>query len=244
MLEATRPRAGEQVLEVACGAGRVGLRAAELVGDAGSVLCTDFAEEMVAAVRDRAAELGLANVEAEVMDAEQMRFEDGVRFDVALCRMGYMLMSDPNRALVNTRAALRPGGRLAFAVWGTAEANPWISLIFDSVMKELGAPPPAPGSPGPFSLGSPGRAEQAAREAGFTGVRVERLEVDRVYESPASWWDEVLTLSRPIETLLAAMDDHPRAAARAAALEAVERYRQDDGQLHVPAEVVGVSAVA
>ena len=50
------------------------------------------------------------------MDAEQMSFDADDRFDVALCRMGFMLMSDPARALENTHAALRPDGRLAFAV--------------------------------------------------------------------------------------------------------------------------------
>ena len=52
------------MLEVACGAGRVGFQAAELVGPEGSVLCTDFAEDMVAAVRELVREFGLENVEA------------------------------------------------------------------------------------------------------------------------------------------------------------------------------------
>lgn len=72
MLEAAQPRPGEQVLELACGAGRVGLQAAEAVGPQGRVVCSDFAEPMVEAVRRRVAELQIGNVEARVLDAEEL----------------------------------------------------------------------------------------------------------------------------------------------------------------------------
>src|SRR5215831_14191922 len=53
MLESVGLRSGDRVLELACGAGRVGLRAADQVGVNGYVLCSDFAEEMVDVVRAR-----------------------------------------------------------------------------------------------------------------------------------------------------------------------------------------------
>ena len=244
MLEASRPQSGDRVLEIACGAGRVGFQAAQLVGPEGSVLCTDFAEDMVAAVRELVGEFGLENVEAEVVDAEQMSFDANHRFDVALCRMGFMLMNDPARALANTHAALRPEGRLAFAVWGTAEENPWLSLIFNSVMKDLNAPPPPPGTPGPFALGSPGRAEELTREAGFGDVRVERLEADRPYESAEAWWDEVISLGGPVEALLDAMEDERSAAVRAAAIDSAGEFAQADGSLRLPVVMLAAAAVA
>ena len=244
MLERSAPQPGERVLEVACGAGRVGIQAAELVGPGGRVLCTDFAEEMVAAVRELVAELGLQNVEAQVLDAEQMSFDAASRFDVALCRMGYMLMSDPARALANTHAALLPQGRLAFAVWGTAEENPWLSLIFKAVMAELNAPPPAPGTPGPFALGSKERVEELTRGAGFSDVVVERLEVERPYKSPEDWWEEVLSLSGAIETLLGAMAADRSAAVRAGALESARQFARPDGSLRIPAVFLATAGTA
>ena len=51
------------------------------------------------------------------MDAEQIELSaDSV--DGVLCRFGYMLLTDPAAALAQTRRVLRPGGRLALAVWG------------------------------------------------------------------------------------------------------------------------------
>jgi ubiE/COQ5 methyltransferase family len=54
LLELAAPRPGERVLELACGAGGVGIAAAGLVGPAGEVVLSDVAAEMtaIAAARD------------------------------------------------------------------------------------------------------------------------------------------------------------------------------------------------
>ena len=53
LLVLTDPRAGERVLELACGAGGVGLAAAERVGPGGEVMLSDVVAEMtsIAAAR-------------------------------------------------------------------------------------------------------------------------------------------------------------------------------------------------
>jgi ubiquinone/menaquinone biosynthesis C-methylase UbiE len=151
MLTAVALEPGQRVLDVACGAGELGLRAAELVGPTGKVLCTDFAAPMVELVQQRAGDAGLEHVEARVANAEALELSDE-RFDAVLCRFGYMLMAHPDRALAARAAALDRGGRLALAVWGAPERNPWLSLITAAVMDALSAPPPAADAPGPFAL--------------------------------------------------------------------------------------------
>src|ERR1700719_588630 len=46
----------------------------------------------------------------------------------ALGRWGYMLLAAPAASLAETRRVLRPGGRLALAVWDSIERNPWAAL--------------------------------------------------------------------------------------------------------------------
>src|SRR3954468_2167148 len=48
MLTATRPGPGMHVLELACGAGGLGIEAARRVGPTGSVVLTDVADAMIA----------------------------------------------------------------------------------------------------------------------------------------------------------------------------------------------------
>lgn len=242
MLDAVALQPGERVLEIACGAGRVGLEAAEIVGEDGTVVCSDFSEAMVDVVRARIDRHGVTNIETRILDAEEMQFPDGERFDAALCRMGFMLMSDPAKALARTRAALRPGGRLALAVWAPAEDNPWLAAIFDAVMAHLGAPPPAPGTPGPFTLGDPDLLRSMLEEAGFGDPRVERLVEHQTYDSPDGWWDEILGLGGPLAALLGALPADGLQAVREAAFEGARPYAGPGGEVTFPATVIAAFA--
>ena len=71
----------------------------------GRLITTDFSPAMLAAARRRGAELGVANVDYRVMDAERIELDDD-SVDGVLCRFGYMLMADPAAALAETRRVL------------------------------------------------------------------------------------------------------------------------------------------
>ena len=119
-----RPSAGQRVLELAAGLGETGLLAAELVAPVGGVIISDQAEAMLEGAAPARAELGLTNVEFQVLNAEWIDLPVA-SVDAVLCRWGYMLMADPLRGALETRRVLRPGGRVALAVWDRDERNPW-----------------------------------------------------------------------------------------------------------------------
>ncbi len=123
MLDALAPQPGERVLELAAGLGETGMLAAELVAPLGGVVISDQAEAMLDGARKRALELGLSNVEFQVLNAEWIDLPLA-SVDAILCRWGYMLMADPAAALAETRRVLRPGGRVALAVWDALAAQP------------------------------------------------------------------------------------------------------------------------
>lgn len=241
MLEAADLRAGERVLELACGAGRVGLQAAGRVGAAGSVLCTDFSEAMVDAVAERVERLGVSNVSTRVLDAEHIDLGDE-GFDAVLCRFGYMLMADPLQALRESGRALRPGGRLVLAVWGSGESNPWLSAILGALMDHLNAPPPQPGAPGPFSLGAPDRLKTLVEQAGLAEVEVVEVEAKQRYDSLEAWWEEILDVSGPLTTMLNALAEEDRARIHAAALAEAEQFGGEDKAIF-PASIVCAHAL-
>ena len=152
-------RPGDRVLELACGAGGVGLAAAALVGPAGEVVLSDVVPEMTAIAAARATALGLGNVRALPLDLERIEQPDGA-FDVVLCREGLMFAADPATAAREIGRVLAPGGRVAIAVWGPRERNPWLGLVFEALSAELGRPlPPARGcrvrSPSATTVGWP-----------------------------------------------------------------------------------------
>jgi SAM-dependent methyltransferase len=239
MLEAAELQPGQRVLELACGAGRVGLQAASRVGPDGTVLCSDFSQAMVDAVAERVERLGIPNVSTQVLDAQQLELPDE-DFDAVLCRFGYMLMADPQQALRESARVLRPDGRLVLAVWGVADENLWLSLIIDALIDHLNAPPPEPGTPGPFSLGDVDRLQALVEEAGLVDVEIERIETKQTYDSLDGWWEEILEVSGPLAAMLKALPDADRESIHAKVMAAGERFVSDDGRAIFPAAIVGV----
>ena len=225
MLELLDPREGETILDIACGAGEM----SELVSPrVDRVICTDFAPQMVAVARRRGEELGLGNVEYREMEAEDMDLADA-SVDGAMCRFGYMLMSNPVAALSETRRVLRDGGRLVFAVWGEPMRNPWV-LVPGSVMIERGhMPPPDPDAPGIFALGERSKIEAALDAAGLAAAVIEDVEIQHHTANRKELWRRVSTTMGPLATLIAQQPEEEQAAIRSAMEERAEPFRGDDG---------------
>jgi SAM-dependent methyltransferase len=242
MLEAADLQPGERVLELACGAGRVGLQAAARVGPEGTVLCTDFSEAMVDAVAERVERLGVGNVGPRMLNAEDLDLEDEESFDAVLCRFGYMLMANPLQALRESGRTLRPDGRLVLAVWGPGESNPWLSIILNAVMDHLNAPPPQPGTPGPFSLGDLNRLKTLVEQADMVSAETAEIEAKQRYDSLDAWWDEILDVSGPLATMLNALPEEDRAKIRTAAFAEAEQFG-GEAEAVFPASIICTKAL-
>ncbi len=141
---------------------------------------------MVEAAKHVAAELAIANAEFRILDAEHLGLEDA-SVDGVTCRFGYMLMGDPAQALRETRCVLRGGGRVAFAVFGEPERNPWMTVA-RGVMAERGhLSGPNPDEPGLFSLADPERIGALLTEAEFAHSEVEEMPIAFGSTTPISF---------------------------------------------------------
>ena len=138
---------GVTVLELASGPGDVGLAVAAALGGDGTVILSDRAHAMVEAARRAAAAAGITNAEMRVLDAESLDLADE-SVDRVVCRFAYMLVADRAAAFRETRRVLRPGGRVAFAVWATAAENEWATTLWDVLEGLTDLPPTPPGGPG------------------------------------------------------------------------------------------------
>jgi ubiquinone/menaquinone biosynthesis C-methylase UbiE len=229
MLRALGPREGDTVLELAAGVGDTGFEAAAIVGETGRLMTTDVSPAMLEAARRRGAELGVANAGYRVMDAERIELDDN-SVDGVLCRFGYMLMADPATALAETRRVLRPGGRLALAVWGTAEQNPFFVTIAVSLVQRghlpLPEPPPAPG---PFSMASSERTEGLLRRAGFAEVRTEEVAGRFVASDADEYLSVIADTAGPIGLTLRGLAEPDRAAVNADVEKSLRRFAADGG---------------
>jgi SAM-dependent methyltransferase len=169
MLDAARITSGTAVLDVAAGAGGQSLAAARRVGPSGRVLATDISPAILDHAADAASAAGLDNVTTRELDGERLDV-DPASFDAVISRLGLIYFPDQPGALAGQYRALRPGGRIAAIVYSTPDRNGFFSIPVSIIRRRAQLPPPAPGQPGPFSLGGPGVLEDALRAAGFREV--------------------------------------------------------------------------
>lgn len=243
MIDAVAPQPGQRVLELAAGLGETGLLAAELVAPVGGAIISDQAEAMLAGARERAAQLGLSNVEFQVVNAEWIDMPVA-SVDVVLCRWGYMLMADPAAALGETRRVLRSGGRVGLAVWDSIEHNPWAQLPGLELRERGLATAAEPGAPGPFALGRAEGVYELLQQAGFAEINVESLQLHRRHTSFDEYWESTLDLSRAMHDAVLSRPPAEIEEIQAAVKERFKPYEAADGTLDIPGRTLVASAGA
>jgi SAM-dependent methyltransferase len=184
MLDLCAVTSGSRVLDVAAGAGDQSLIAAERVGPGGYVLATDISSKILEFAAQNARSAGVTQLDTRVLDGENLDVPPR-SFDAVISRVGLIYFPDQHKALTGMLQALRPGGRVGAIVYSTADKNPFFSVPVSIIRKWASLPPPAPGQPGPFSLGAPGVLENAFARAGFRDVLTERIEAPLTLPSAA-----------------------------------------------------------
>lgn len=230
MLDCARVGEGSRVLDVAAGAGGQTLAAARRVGPTGRVLATDIAPAILRYADARLRSAGYPDVETAEMDGEHLDVAPG-SFDAVISRVGLIYFPDRQAALTSMLRALAPGGRLAALTYSTPERNGFFSVPISVIRERAQLPPPAPGQPGPFSLGTQEVAEQALREAGF--VDVESMLVPAPLRLPSATTCRLFEQDSfgALHQMLSSLDEAGREAAWAEIDERLGEFATADGFL-------------
>lgn len=135
LLELADIRAGERVLDLACGTGAVARVAAERVGASGSVTGLDLNAGMIALARSLPAPNGAAITWID-RSAQDTGLPEA-SFDAVLCQQGLQFFPDKPAALREARRVLAPGGRIAMSVWRTTGV--YNSAVGKALSRHIGA---------------------------------------------------------------------------------------------------------
>ncbi len=138
-------RAGNKVLDVACGTGVVAITAARL---GAKVTGLDLTPELLAHARENAS-IAKVEVNWHEGDVESLPFDDS-SFDVVVSQFGHMFAPRPEVAIGEMLRVLKAGETIAFATWPP-------ELLIGRTFALVGryAPPPPPGVAPPPLWGDP-----------------------------------------------------------------------------------------
>jgi ubiquinone/menaquinone biosynthesis C-methylase UbiE len=228
---------GQTVLDVAGGAGEPSLTIAGVVGPEGSVTCTDGVVEMNEAARAEAQRRGITNVQFRQCVADSLPFADS-SFDVVVSRLGVMLFPDPAGAMREMLRVLKPGGRLAFAVWGKSEVNPFCYLVTRVMDQHVKSPAADPDAPNAFRFAEPGKLKRVMTEAG--AVDVEEGEVTFNLEAPVSpqqFWAMRSKMSDTLREKLNRLSADEQAQIAIEVEQAVQEFFPDN-EMKFPAHLI------
>lgn len=225
IIEHLAPQGEQRVLDIAAGTGEPGLRIAQMIPK-GRVVITDLAESMLQVAVEKAARLGLSNVEFKEADANALPFTDAT-FDAVSCRLGYMFFPDMAQAAREMVRVLKPGGRIATTVWAEPAKNPFATCTFDAINKHLAPPPPPPGAPGLFRCAQPGMISDLFKAVGLKNVAERDVPCALPAGTPEQYWDWQTEVAAPVVAALANADAATVAKVKAEVIATVsERYPQ------------------
>ena len=162
-------RAGEHVLDVACGTGSVARLAAHGVSRGGTVTGLDLNPGMLAVARSlpHAPDVRMEWREGSAM---ALPFASAL-FHVVLCQQGLQFFPDRVAALREMHRVLVPRGRLGLSVWRSVQHNPYMAAVGNALERHVSAEAAA-SSRTVCSLGDAETLRSLLAQAGFREVSI------------------------------------------------------------------------
>ena len=235
MIDALGVRDGDRILELCAGPGSVGLQLAKRHPEA-SVLITDFSGRMVEAAGRAANERELSNVQARVMDAQDIQLADA-SVDGVISRYGLMIPPDTAKVFSEIRRVLKSGRALTYVTWGPIPNNAWMMLFGAPLMQRGLFTPPEGGMP----LSTEADNRETAGAAGFTDIETEILDYPMPFESFEEYWQINSSVGGPVAEIIRQLPDDQRAEIHDQIEGFAASFRTESGY-QLPAQRIFVKA--
>jgi ubiquinone/menaquinone biosynthesis C-methylase UbiE len=216
-----KPKDVDVVLDVASGTGEPGLTIASTLRG-GIVVIADLSEGMLDIARTNASNRRIKNVEFVACDASELPFPDN-SFDSISCRFGFMFFPDMLFAAKEMRRVLKPGGRIAAAVWNVPGKNFWATAVMSVINKNMQLVPPPPGAPGLFRCSESGFIADLFNQAGLRNISEGEVSGKLNSERIEDYWNFMTEVVAPVVAALSTADDVMKAKIKSEVFESVSQ---------------------
>jgi len=224
-VELAVPRAGEQVLDLACGTGIVVRLVAPRIAPKGRVTGLDIDPAMIAVARSLAPSVPGVAVDWRCASGMEMPFESGT-FDLVLCLQGLQYLPDRAAGLAEVRRVLKAAGRLVAVVWTSLEDCKGQHAILQALQRRNVDVTPILKA---YTMGDPGRVRKLAGDAGFRTVDTRTASASARFPS-VKHFVEALAAGGPASRLaLSKVPDGEKEAFLDEIRGALRQYEDKDG---------------
>lgn len=231
---------GQVVLDVGTGPGEPALSLAALVCAEGKIIGIDPVAEMVAAARRATQRVGIGNVQFEVASGENLPFADDT-FDAAVSRFGIMFVPSPMNAVGEMLRVLKPGRKLALAVWHHADSNPFHYALSRVMDRYIESPPLAPDALDAFRFAQPGKLLTILEQAGVSGASERLLRFAINAAMPVEeFWKLRIEMSEKLREKLSKLSEEQIVEVKRESLASLGEFTTKHG-VSFPAEVLMLS---
>ncbi len=231
------PKGNDAVLDVAAGTGEPGLTiASKLKG--GKVVITDLAQDMLEIAKENAIRRGIHNIETRACDVCEMPFADHA-FDAVSCRFGFMFFPDTLLAAKEMARVLKPGGRIATAVWNVPEKNFWVTAIMGAINRNMELPAPPPDAPGMFRCAKEGYLTNLFEQAGLKNISVKEVAGKLNCKTTDVYWNAMNEVAAPVVAALSKAGAAMKEKIKNEVYQAVNQ-RYPDGNIRIDSSALVV----
>ncbi len=215
LLAAAAVRMGTRLLDAGCGAAGACVLAARRGAHVNGL---DAAEALLAIARRR-----VPDGNFQIGDLEDLPYAAGT-FDAVLAVDVLPYVAGPLAALGELRRVCALGGRIAIAVWGTAE-----ECEQQAILASVGDLLPAPLGLKPFALSVPGALEALLVQGGLRACAVGAVDCPAEYPDQETAWLAQASAG-PFQAVLRVVGER---RLKAAVLRALAPFTTDSGGVHL-----------
>lgn len=205
IIRSINPKDADVVLDIAGGTGEPGLTIATML-KGGKVIITDLSENMLEITKENAKQRGISNIETRACDVCELPFADNT-FDAISCRFGFMFFPDMLLAAKEMARVLKPGGRIAVAVWNGPEKNFWVTVTGDTINRNMQLPAPQPEAPGMFRCAKEGLIQGLFQQAGLKNTSEKEVTGKLKSGTTDAYWNMMTEVAAPFVAALSQADD-------------------------------------
>ncbi|MEP7233779.1 MAG: class I SAM-dependent methyltransferase [Ignavibacteriota bacterium] len=229
LITSLSPNESDQILDVATGTGEPGISIARIVSK-GKVVGIDLSEGMLAVAIEQAKAKGVENFETMVCDVMNLPFADNT-FDAISCRFGYMFFPDMDLATNELVRVLKPGGKIATAVWAEPAGNNWVTAMMAPLNETLQIAPAPAGATGIFRCQGSGMIENIFSNAGLKNISTKDISADRDFISKQWYWNYMNDVVAPVVSAMSNASDEQKEIIQSKVFGIIDKLNPQGGAI-------------